>query len=158
MVRLTKPAPRKPCSQVVRRRAFNRTQTGQAHAQGCRHLTGKQKRSKAEASGSRSRASGREGLAEGAERARERSPRLPPGASGGGARATARSARGIVGRAAGAAAAAILATPGVAALSFQAAFVAAVDLRERHEVIWVTAALSPVSTGRPARVRRRRRG
>lgn len=69
-------------------------------------------------------------MAEGAECARKRSPRLRQQSSRGGARAAARFARGIVGREAGAAVAAILATPGVAALLLEAVFVAAVDLKE----------------------------
>ena len=97
-------------------------------------------------------------LAERAERARKRSSRLPHEASGGGARVTARCARGLVGGAAGAAAAAILAIPGVAALSLEAAFVAAVGLRGRQKVSSLIALLPPASTRLPARFRKRRRG
>lgn len=84
------------------------------------------------------------------------SPR--PQSSGGGAHAPARFAQGIVGKAAGAATAAILETPCVAAFSLEAAFVVTVDLEERKKVGEWTAVVPPASTGRSARVRRRRRG
>lgn len=122
------------------------------------HLTGKQKCTEVKVGTPAPERQAGAGLAEGAECARKHSLRLRQPSSGGGARVAARSARGSVGRAAGAAAAAIFATPGVAALSLEAAFVAAVDLRERYKVSWLTAFLPPASTARPAGVRRRKRG